>query len=73
MRTGYASRNLSDVLSEINVFAGWSDLGPAFTMEGIFFDESPHQYTADAVDFMLQATKTVKSADGIKGDKMVRI
>ncbi|KAF2126989.1 hypothetical protein P153DRAFT_433463 [Dothidotthia symphoricarpi CBS 119687] len=71
VRTGYASRNLSDVISEINVFAGWSTLGSAFTMEGIFFDESPHEYTADAVQFMLEATKNVKSASGIRGDKLV--
>lgn len=71
VRTGYAGRNLSDVTSEINTFAGWAAKGPAYAMEGIFFDESPHQYTEEAVKFMLDASRTVKDASGIKGAKTV--
>jgi len=71
VRTGYASRNLSDVISELNVYAGWSSKGPAFAMDGIFFDESPHQYTAEAVDFMLRASRAVKEATGLQGSRTV--
>lgn len=71
VRTGYATRNVTDVISEINVFSGWASKGPAFAMEGIFFDESPHQYSAEAVDFMLKASRAVKDATGLQGAKTV--
>ena len=73
MRTGYASRNLSDVISELNVYAGWASKSQAFAIDGIFFDESPHEYTAKAVQFMLSATRAVKDATGFQGSKTVRI
>ncbi|KAF2029229.1 hypothetical protein EK21DRAFT_101299 [Setomelanomma holmii] len=62
VRTGYATRNLSDVISELNVYAGWASKDQAFAIDGIFFDESPHEYSADAVSFMLNATRAVKDA-----------
>ncbi|KAJ4395155.1 hypothetical protein N0V91_011036 [Didymella pomorum] len=40
-------------------------------MDGIFFDESPHQYTQEAVDFMLSASRVVKDAQGFQRSKMV--
>jgi hypothetical protein len=73
VRTGYATRNISDVTAEINVYSGWASKGPAFTMDGIFFDESPHQYSAEAVDFMLRASRAVKAATGIQGAKTVSV
>jgi hypothetical protein len=71
VRTGYATRNVSDVISELNVYAGWASKGPAFAMDGIFFDESPHQYSVEAVDFMLKASRAVKDATGLQGAKTV--
>ncbi|KAL5119597.1 hypothetical protein ACEQ8H_002443 [Pleosporales sp. CAS-2024a] len=71
VRTGYATRNLSDVVSEVNKYSAWAAQDQAFEMDGIFFDESPHQYSQNAVDFMLSATRTVKSASGIQGQKTV--
>ncbi|CAO2653669.1 Nn.00g030800.m01.CDS01 [Neocucurbitaria sp. VM-36] len=71
VRTGYASRNLTNVFSELNTYAGWASKDKALAMDGIFFDESPHQYSAKAVDFMLSASQAVKNADGIQGAKTV--
>ncbi|KAF2017683.1 spherulin 4-like cell surface protein [Aaosphaeria arxii CBS 175.79] len=70
VRTGYASRNLTDVLTEVSTYAGWLSKSNLTAMHGIFFDESPHQYSAEAVDFMLQATKAVKES-GLLGKKTV--
>jgi hypothetical protein len=72
VRTGYATRNLSDVISELNTYAGWASKSPAFAIDGIFFDESPHEYSAEAVDFMLKASQAVKSAKGLQRSKTVR-
>ena len=73
VRTGYATRNISTVLEEIATYAGWSSNTTDFAMHGIFFDEAPHQYSADAVDFMTKVNKAVKEESGILGDKTVRI
>ena len=72
VRTGYASRNLSDIVSELNIYAGWVYKSQAFAMDGIFFDESPHQFSQEAVDLMLGASQAVKNAEGFQGSKVVR-
>jgi hypothetical protein len=72
VRTGYATRNISTVLAEVNIFAGWASKSPELAMDGIFFDEAPHQYVADAVTFMETVTKAVKNnKSGLKVPKMV--
>jgi hypothetical protein len=73
VRTGYASRNLSDLISEVNMYSGWASKGKAFAMDGIFFDESPHEYSSAAVDFMLSATRAVKDATGLQSSKTVGV
>lgn len=71
VRTGYASRNLSDVISEVDIYAGWVSKNQAFAMDGVFFDEAPHNFTQKAVDFMLSASLAVKDAQGFQRSKVV--
>lgn len=71
VRTGYGTRNLSDVLAEASVYAGWASKNSSFAMHGIFFDESPHEFAADAVGFMRTATKAVKDNAGFAGQRTV--
>ncbi|EFX04914.1 spherulin 4-like cell surface [Grosmannia clavigera kw1407] len=71
VRTGYASRNISDVVDEVNIYSGWYTNNSDIAMHGIFFDEAPHQYTADAVDFMVTADAAVKNATGLRGSKTI--
>ncbi len=72
VRTGYATRNISTVISEVNTYAGWTSKAASLAMHGIFFDESPHEYTADAVEYMRSINQVVKNATGLQGDKTVR-
>lgn len=71
VRTGYATRNISDVINEVNIYSGWFFNSSSLAMHGIFFDEAPHQYTADAVDFMITIDEAVKNATGLQGAKTV--
>ena len=73
VRTGYATRNITDVLSEVATYAGWASTSEDFAMHGIFFDESPHEYSATAVEFMRTASQAVKDADGLQGKKTVGV
>lgn len=71
VRTGYASRNLSDVTHEVGVYSGWSANSSSLAMHGIFFDEAPHEYSAEAVEFLRAADKFAKNAPGLLGRKTV--
>lgn len=73
VRTGYATRNLSDVKAEVAVYSGWFSNASALAMHGIFFDEAPHEYSAEAVEFLRAADSFVKSAPGLQGRKTVRL
>jgi hypothetical protein len=72
VRTGYATRNITTVVSEVSTYAGWATKSSALAMHGIFFDESPHEYSADAVQYMRSINQSVKNATGLQGIKTVK-
>lgn len=72
VRTGYATRNISTVVSEVDTYAGWASKSSGLAMHGIFFDESPHEYSADAVEYMRSVNQAAKNATGLQGGKTVR-
>ncbi|KAL2812288.1 Spherulation-specific family 4 [Aspergillus granulosus] len=71
VRTGYAERNISDVLADIATYSGWQSLSAEFAMEGIFFDEAPHQYAAGTAEYMNRINLAVKNATGLAGERTV--
>jgi hypothetical protein len=71
VRTGYAERNISDVLADVATYGGWEAQSSAFAMEGIFFDESPHQYAAETVDYLERINLAVKNVTGLTGERTV--
>jgi Spherulation-specific family 4 len=72
VRTGYATRDIKTVVSEVSTYAGWASKSGDLAMHGIFFDEAPHQFSEAAVEFMLVANEAVKNAEGLQGQKTVR-
>jgi hypothetical protein len=72
VRTGYATRNISDVVSDVNTYAGWASKSSTLAMHGIFFDEAPYEYVAEAVEYMRSINQAVKNATGLQGEKTVR-
>jgi Spherulation-specific family 4 len=72
VRTGYGTRNISTVISEVNTYAGWYSKSPELAMHGIFFDESPHEYVAESVPYMKTVNEVVKNnTAGLQGTKTV--
>ncbi|PYH91622.1 hypothetical protein BO71DRAFT_358977 [Aspergillus ellipticus CBS 707.79] len=71
VRTGYATRNISTVLSEVSTYAGWANRSLDLAMDGIFFDEAPYDYSAAKVTYMDTINEAVKSASGLQGSRMV--
>lgn len=71
VRTGYAERNISEVLADVATYGGWQAQSSAFAMEGIFFDESPHQYAAETVEYLERINLAVKNVTGLTGERTV--
>jgi hypothetical protein len=71
VRTGYATRNITDVVDDVMVYAGWSSNSSSIAMNGIFFDESPYEYSADAVEYMHTIAEVAKTSEGLKGNRTV--
>jgi hypothetical protein len=69
--TNYGARNIDDVLRDVETYSGWSTNATGIEMHGIFFDEAPHEYTAEVADFMSKCNAAVKGAPGLLGDKTV--
>lgn len=71
VRTGYTTRDIETVISEVETYAGWGSISSSYTIHGIFFDEAPYEYNADAVAYMNTIDAFVKSSTGLKGAKTV--
>ncbi|KAM7217683.1 spherulin 4-like cell surface protein [Rhypophila decipiens] len=65
VRTGYAARNVSEVLDDIGVYAAWSSHSPTLAMHGIFLDEAPHVFSSDAVELMRTVDERIKTVEGL--------
>lgn len=62
--TTWCKKNVSSVLDEISVYAGWGKIDPSLAMDGIFLDETPTIYSSEYVSYF----KTISQAVGIKTD-----
>lgn len=70
VRTGYGTRNISDVLADVTTYSGWSS-GVNISMHGIFFDEAPYDYSDENAAFLLTINQAVKNSTGIQPDRIV--
>ncbi|KAK3342188.1 spherulin 4-like cell surface protein [Lasiosphaeria hispida] len=71
VRTSYAKRSIEDVIRDINVYAGWSSQNMSLSMNGIFLDEAPHQYSHDADSFMRKVGQEINGATGLREPKTI--
>jgi len=77
VHTSYATRNISLVLQDVSTYAGWA-MSPNSTFDttglgvhGIFFDEAPSVYSADAAEYLKTINQAVKNESGLLGDRQV--
>ncbi|KXT01649.1 hypothetical protein AC579_1139 [Pseudocercospora musae] len=73
VRVDYCNRDVSDVVSDIKKYAKWPhDGGVKFLhVEGIFFDETPHEHSTFKATYLEKITQQVKKAEGILGEQLV--
>lgn len=68
VRTGWAARNITDVLDEVSTYAAWN---ASLRVNGIFFDEVPNNYTDTIGEYMNSIDQFVKAQSGFNGVNFV--
>ncbi|RDL38735.1 uncharacterized protein BP5553_03075 [Venustampulla echinocandica] len=72
--TNYSNRDISAVLQDIRTYAGWSGGNvtiKSLGMRGIFFDETPADYTAASGRFYGTVAAMVRSQPGFGDDPLI--
>ncbi|KAJ1713152.1 cell surface spherulin 4 family protein [Aspergillus flavus] len=71
--TTWAKRNISAVRRDIATYAEWptNSSNPKLAVRGIFFDETPQQYDADALSYLQELTSFVKGLSGLGPDNFI--
>lgn len=72
VRTGYATRNITDVLQDVATYSGWPSNSSALAMDGIFFDEIPSEYSTEMANYLTTINKAVKDSPGLEPNRTVR-
>ncbi|KAI2786610.1 hypothetical protein POX_g08998 [Penicillium oxalicum] len=73
VHTSYAQRNISLLRKDIETYAAWpsESSNPNLTVQGIFFDETPQQFSDQAVTYLQNLTDLVKSQKAFGPDGFV--
>lgn len=66
VHTTYATRNISMVRKDIETYAAWptASSNPDLAVRGIFFDETPQQYSANSLAYLQNLTDLTKGLNG---------
>lgn len=66
--TNYAAKDLSTVLAEIDIYARWPRQfnNSRFSVDGIFFDETPSEYVSYKYDYLRAASQAVRNSTRFK-------
>lgn len=71
VRTDYCKRPIDEVYSDIAVYAGWSS-HEGVGVKGIFFDETPNNFSKQSHTYLTKVTAEVRNTSGIEEPRLVR-
>lgn len=73
VHTTYATRNVSLVRKDIATYAAWptASSNPDLAVRGIFFDETPQQYSSHSLAYLQNLTDLTKGMNGFGPDPFV--
>lgn len=63
--TTWCTKNLSSVLDEIALYAGWGSQDSSLSLSGIFFDEVASEYTPETIEYLKTVSRAVHNASGL--------
>ncbi|ESZ97906.1 hypothetical protein SBOR_1705 [Sclerotinia borealis F-4128] len=69
--TAYANRQYSSVLEDVMIYAGWRLEDDGLGVRGIFFDETPNQWTASNASFLGNINAAVKSCSNLGAEPLI--
>jgi hypothetical protein len=79
VRTDFAKRNITSVLSDVSVYSGWAN-SPSdgansnpLALHGIFFDEIPNEYSPETATYLSAINQAVKSSSGLLPARTVSV
>ncbi len=59
-------------MDDVATYSGWSKVDSGLSVSGIFFDETPHDFSRRKQQFLITANEAVKNATGLREPKLVR-
>lgn len=67
VHTSYTTRNAAAVYRDIKTYAEWptKSANPNLAVRGIFFDETPQQYSAHSLAYLQNLTQLTKGLNGL--------
>lgn len=73
VHTTYAQRNISLLRKDIETYAAWPKVSsnPDLAVRGIFFDETPQQYSANAVAYLQNLTDFTRGLSGLGSNPFI--
>ncbi|KAM0137666.1 hypothetical protein ACHAP3_003895 [Botrytis cinerea] len=69
--TAYATRQYSSVLEDVTTYATWRLEDAGLGVRGIFFDETPSQWSASNASFLANINAAVKGNSGLGAEPLV--
>lgn len=69
--TAYANRQYSNVLEDVMIYAGWRLEDDGLSVRGIFFDETPNQWTESNALFLGNLNTAVKGCPSLGAEPLV--
>jgi len=73
VRIGYCKRPREEVLEDIRAYGRWAadETNTGLFVRGIFFDETPNDYSKPAATYLQEINHEVRIAVGVKGSRLV--
>lgn len=73
VHTSYATRNISLVRKDIEAYAAWptASSNQGLAVRGIFFDETPQQYSPHSLAYLRSLADLTSGLDGFGSDPFV--
>jgi len=73
VRTGYGTRNITNVLDDVTTYSDWATIANAtgLAVHGVFFDETVSEFSVSAAEYLTTINQAVKNATGLLSNKTV--
>ena len=72
VRIAWTTRDINAVLDDVSTYASWRNANTSLQLHGIFYDETPNNYTESGIEYMQRIDEFAKGHDGFGGVNYVK-